>query len=120
MVAQPTITLTAFAHFHYHIPRPIRLPIEMVQPLPLWEIFPDSGEAPQNELLPVPSGHVTLAKTKNHSLYSSDNEFGHHVSDVWDFSASRYLVSNRQYLAFVEDRGIRTRSLLDPGRLAVC
>jgi putative 4-mercaptohistidine N1-methyltranferase len=33
------------------------------------------------------------------------NEYGRQENDVWDFAASRYLVSNREYLGFVEDGG---------------
>ncbi len=82
-----------------------RLPIEMVRQLPLWDICPQSGRAPRNELVPVSGGRVVLGKAKDHPLYGWDNEFGRQDNDVWDFSASRYLVSNQEYLGFVEDRG---------------
>ncbi|MFZ5571876.1 MAG: 5-histidylcysteine sulfoxide synthase [Thermodesulfobacteriota bacterium] len=84
-----------------------RVPIEMVRQLPLWEICPESGEAPENWLLPVRGGKVALGKTKDHPLYGWDNEFGRHESEVWDFSAGKYLVSNREYLDFVRDDGYR-------------
>jgi 5-histidylcysteine sulfoxide synthase/putative 4-mercaptohistidine N1-methyltranferase len=82
-----------------------RLPIEMVRPLPLWSRCRETGEAPQNKLVPVAGGRVVLGKSKDHPLYGWDNEFGCREDDVWDFAASRYLVSNREYLGFVEDRG---------------
>ncbi|MHB9080580.1 MAG: 5-histidylcysteine sulfoxide synthase [Pirellulaceae bacterium] len=82
-----------------------RLPIEMVRQLPLWSICPETGPAPQNALIPVAGGRVVLGKSKDHPLYGWDNEFGHQENDVWDFAASRYLVSNREYLQFVEDGG---------------
>ena len=82
-----------------------RLPIGMVRQLPLWSICPLVGEAPTNELLPVSGGRVVLGKSKDNPLYGWDNEFGRQENDVWDFAASRYLVSNREYLGFVEDRG---------------
>ena len=82
-----------------------RLPIEMVRQLPPWRICPAAGEAPQNELLPVAGGRVVLGKSRDHPLYGWDNEFGRQETEVWDFAASRYLVSNREYLSFVEDRG---------------
>ena len=84
-----------------------RLPIDRVQPLPLWDICTESGPAPENALVPVPGGRVVLGKSKDHPLYGWDNEFGRHSFEVWDFSASRYLVSNQEYLAFVEDGGYR-------------
>lgn len=86
-----------------------RAPIDQVRQLPLWDICPESGEAPVNELLPVPGGKVKLGKTKEHPLYGWDNEFGRHEFDVWDFAAAKYLVSNQEYLGFVEDRGYERR-----------
>jgi 5-histidylcysteine sulfoxide synthase/putative 4-mercaptohistidine N1-methyltranferase len=88
-----------------------RLPIEMVRQLPLWSICPQSGKPPQNELLPVTGGRVVLGKAKDHPLYGWDNEFGRQENEVWDFSASRYLVSNQEYLGFVEERGYEQESL---------
>ena len=82
-----------------------RLPIEQVRQLPLWHICTETGIAPRNNLLPVPGGQVVLGKSKDHPLYGWDNEFGRHAFDVWDFSASQYLVSNHEYLDFVEDGG---------------
>ncbi|MFH0729446.1 MAG: 5-histidylcysteine sulfoxide synthase [Pseudomonadota bacterium] len=87
-----------------------RLPIEKVRPLPLWEICSQTGTSPSNELLPVTGGQVMLGKKKDHPLYGWDNEFGGHAADVWDFSASRFLVSNQEFLSFVEDRGYEDRS----------
>ncbi len=85
-----------------------RLPIERVRQLPLWETCTESGEAPQNELLPVAGGKVSLGKSKDHPLYGWDNEYGRHRFEVEDFAASKYLVSNHEYLAFVEAGGYRT------------
>ena len=82
-----------------------RLPIEMVRPLPLWSICRDCGPAPENELLPVAGGRVMLGKPRNDPLYGWDNEYGRHQTDVWDFAASRYLVSNQEFLGFIEDGG---------------
>jgi 5-histidylcysteine sulfoxide synthase len=90
-----------------------RLPIDQVQPRSLWDICTESGAAPDNAMLPVPGGRVVLGKAKDHPLYGWDNEFGRHTSDVWDFSASRYLVSNQEFLAFVEDGGYEKKGLLD-------
>jgi len=85
-----------------------RLPLDQVRRLPLWEICRDNGEAPQNELLPVAGGKVVLGKSKEHPLYGWDNEYGRHQFNVEDFAAGKYLVSNREYLEFVEAGGYRT------------
>jgi len=85
-----------------------RLPLDMVRQQPGWEICPDSGAAPQNRLLPVAGGKVTLGKPKDHPLYGWDNEYGRHRFSVEDFAASQYLVSNREYLDFVKAGGYDT------------
>jgi 5-histidylcysteine sulfoxide synthase/putative 4-mercaptohistidine N1-methyltranferase len=82
-----------------------RLPIEEVRPLEGWDDCPFSGSAPVNRLLPVAGGKVVLGKTKAHPLYGWDNEFGRHEFEVWDFKAAQYLVSNEEYLSFVEAKG---------------
>lgn len=82
-----------------------RLPIEYVRTLPGWDICRESGKAPENKLLPVAGGKVHLGKPRDHALYGWDNEFGTHVTEVWDFSASKFLVSNQEFLTFVEDGG---------------
>ena len=82
-----------------------RMPLAHVRQLALWEICDETGVAPENELLPVPGGAVTLGKGKDHPLYGWDNEFGRHDYQVADFAASKYLVSNREFLGFVEADG---------------
>ncbi len=84
-----------------------RLPIEEVRFLDGWEACPLTGPAPDNCLLPVSGGTVVLGKDKDHPLYGWDNEFGRHESEVWDFKAGKYLVSNGEYLGFVEDGGYK-------------
>ncbi len=82
-----------------------RLPLKSVCQLPSWEICPENGTAPKNELLPVSGGEVILGKSKDHQLYGWDNEYGQHRFGVWDFQAGKYLVSNQEYLEFVDANG---------------
>ncbi|MBT1070498.1 5-histidylcysteine sulfoxide synthase [Pelotalea chapellei] len=86
-----------------------QLPIDQVQQLPFWDICNQTGEPPANELVTVPKGRVVLGKSREHALYGWDNEFGTHEADVADFKASRYLVSNREFLEFVEAGCYRDR-----------
>ena len=79
-----------------------QLPINQVVQLPFWEICAETGEPPANELLPVSGGKVVLGKQQDHPLYGWDNEYGEHEADVPVFKASQYLVSNREFLEFVE------------------
>jgi 5-histidylcysteine sulfoxide synthase len=82
-----------------------RLPIAEVRSLQGWDHCPLVGQAPENSLLVVPGGKVVLGKTKDHALYGWDNEFGRRECEVGDFKAGKYLVSNGEYLPFVEDSG---------------
>ena len=82
-----------------------QLPIDQVQPLPIWEICREWGPAPVNDLLPVSGGTVRLGKERNHPLYGWDNEYGRHEAEVTDFKAARYLVSNAEYKKFVDADG---------------
>jgi len=86
-----------------------QLPIEHVRTHPLWTICTQAGTAPENELVQVASGRVTLGKKKDHPLYGWDNEFGAFGAQVKEFRASRYLVSNHEFLEFVEDGGYTTQ-----------
>jgi 5-histidylcysteine sulfoxide synthase/putative 4-mercaptohistidine N1-methyltranferase len=84
-----------------------QLPIDQVRRLDFWEICRESGEPPANRLLAVPGGTVTLGKEPDHPLYGWDNEYGRHEAAVDGFAASKYLVSNREFLGFVEAGGYR-------------
>lgn len=85
-----------------------QLPVDEVRQHPLWQRCDSTGEPPDNPFLEVPAGKVRLGKGKDHPLYGWDNEFGTYESDVPQFKAARCLVSNRQYLEFVEDGGYST------------
>ena len=82
-----------------------QLPLDQVIPHPFWEICRESGEPPPNRLLPVEGGRVVLGKTSAHALYGWDNEYGHREAEVAGFKAGECLVSNREFLAFVEAGG---------------
>ncbi len=86
-----------------------QLPIEQVVQLPFWQICPEQGEPPINALLPVAGGRVQLGKQRTHPLYGWDNEYGSHTADVAGFKAAQYLVSNREFLEFVEAGGYRDK-----------
>ncbi|MCE9507993.1 MAG: 5-histidylcysteine sulfoxide synthase [Alphaproteobacteria bacterium] len=86
------------------------LPLKHVRQHPLWgNICRQSGAAPENELLPVAGGTVTLGKDRSNPLYGWDNEYGRETVQVEPFRASKYIVSNREFLAFVKDGGYMVR-----------
>ncbi|MDP2070068.1 MAG: 5-histidylcysteine sulfoxide synthase [Methylotenera sp.] len=79
--------------------------LELVQPHAVWKACAHSGDAPQNELVKIPEGKVYLDKKENAAEYGWDNEYGLHEAHIAEFQASRYLVSNSEFLDFVEDGG---------------
>lgn len=84
-----------------------QLPLDVLREHPFWNDCTFSGPAPPNELLPVinEARKVVLGKPYDHPLYGWDNEYGTQESVVPPFKASRFLVTNEEYLEFVEDGG---------------
>ena len=90
------------------------LPLEFVKPHPIWSnICTETGQAPQNELLPVKGTEIKLGKSRDNPLYGWDNEYGEFDTKVAPFSASKYLVSNKEFLEFVEADGYKNEAYWD-------
>ncbi|MEZ4743373.1 MAG: 5-histidylcysteine sulfoxide synthase [Bdellovibrionota bacterium] len=82
------------------------LPIEEVQPTGnFWQACTSYGKAPDNCLVPVNGGEISLAKPNTDMTYGWDNEYGNSIETVESFSAAKYLTSNQEYLTFVEAGG---------------
>ncbi|TVM08171.1 MAG: 5-histidylcysteine sulfoxide synthase [Halomonas sp.] len=79
--------------------------LHLVTPQEAWEPLRVSGEPPENSLITVPGGEVTLGKDFDDAFYGWDNEYGHHKGEVDEFKASQFLVSNSEFLEFVEAGG---------------
>ena len=86
--------------------------LKYVQKHPAWEPCRDSGVAPSNTLVDIPAAALRLGRERSDpKIYGWDNEFGRHDALTAAFQASRYLVSNREFLAFVEAGGYADDSL---------
>ena len=60
----------------------------------------------KNELLKVKGTTVILEKDRaKPEYYGWDNEFSYHKADIKDFEASKYLVSNGEFLEFIKEGG---------------
>ena len=93
--------------------------LEYVRPQQSWQAEPVSAcvlaAAPVNTLIDVPSGLVLLGKGDPHQnacagdgdarRYGWDNEYGRHEAEIPAFQASRLLVSNAEFMSFVEAGG---------------
>jgi 5-histidylcysteine sulfoxide synthase/putative 4-mercaptohistidine N1-methyltranferase len=82
-----------------------QLPITSVQTHPLFPTCPNQGQAPENYLATVPAGEIQINHTDPAPFYGWDNEYGQHNATVKEFKSAAFLVSNQEYLAFVEDEG---------------
>lgn len=79
--------------------------LQYVRPHPAWQPCRKCGDAPMNDMVDIPAGTVQLGKGADDPTYGWDNEYGCHEAEIQPFQASRYLVSNREYLGFVEAGG---------------
>lgn len=79
--------------------------LDLVRPRPQWRPFSLGGAAPENSLVHIPAGKVVLGRDFTDPVYGWDNEYGHHEAEIDDFKASKYLVSNGEFLEFVEAGG---------------
>jgi 5-histidylcysteine sulfoxide synthase/putative 4-mercaptohistidine N1-methyltranferase len=71
----------------------------------LWSTCESIGPAPANEWLPVAAQTVRLGKPDDDQTFGWDNEYGVEEVRLPAFKAARRLVSNAEFLAFVEDGG---------------
>ncbi len=92
--------------------------LSYVKKHPAWQPCRLAGAAPQNDLLEITSGKVFLGRDKNALYYGWDNEYGHHEAAVPAFQVSRFLVSNGEYLPFVEAGGYEMESCWEAEGLA--
>lgn len=87
--------------------------LKYVNPHKDWEPCREHGQEPVNTLVSIPSGKVDLGRSLADPIYGWDNEYGHHHAVVPEFKTSRYLVTNGEYLEFVEDGGYESQKYWD-------
>ena len=76
----------------------------------LWAACRNSGKPPANEWLPVAGRTIRLGKPETDRTYGWDNEYGHDEVALPPFRAAQRLVSNAEFMAFVEAGGYRQES----------
>ncbi|MBL78699.1 MAG: SAM-dependent methyltransferase [Nitrosomonadaceae bacterium] len=83
-----------------------------------WEPCRESSNAPLNELINVAAGKVKIGKNEDDLIYGWDNEFGYHEAEIGPFQASKYLVSNQEFLEFINADGYNTDKFWEEEGLA--
>ncbi|MCH6258048.1 5-histidylcysteine sulfoxide synthase [Puniceicoccaceae bacterium K14] len=87
-----------------------QLPIELLDARhSSWQVSNNLADAPENKLIEVPGAIVTIGKQSDQNVYGWDNEYGVLTEQVEDFKASKFLVSNKEFLEFINDNGYRTK-----------
>lgn len=85
-----------------------QMPLKLIQNHDNFPLCPLKGEGLENSMVPIKGKTVALGKgTQDHGLYGWDNEYGTATYEVDDFDASLYLVSNGEYLDFVNANGYK-------------
>ena len=92
--------------------------LSYVKKHPAWQPCRLAGTAPQNDLIDIAAGKVFLGKDKSALYYGWDNEYGHHEAAVSAFQASRFLVSNGEFIPFVEAGGYEAENYWEAEGLA--
>ncbi|MCP4442694.1 MAG: 5-histidylcysteine sulfoxide synthase [Aureispira sp.] len=77
-------------------------PAHLLQRPDGWEYAVSSNtNIPENKLIRVEGGKVSLGKPQDSTIYGWDNEYGSLEVEVKPFEATQNLISNQEYLEFV-------------------
>lgn len=85
-----------------------QMDIKFIKEIDDFPICKIDNEIKQNSMIKIEKSKIKLGKDKNHHLYGWDNEYGTFNSTVDKFKVSKYLVSNAEFLEFVENNGYIT------------
>jgi 5-histidylcysteine sulfoxide synthase/putative 4-mercaptohistidine N1-methyltranferase len=92
--------------------------LQFVQPHAAWQPCRETAAAPANTLVTIAAGVTQLGKDHADPRYGWDNEYGQHTASVAEFQTSRFLVSNQEFLGFVEAGGYATDAYWQPEGLS--
>jgi 5-histidylcysteine sulfoxide synthase/putative 4-mercaptohistidine N1-methyltranferase len=116
------IILMGIEHERIHIETSLvlhrQMPLSEIKEVEEFNLCEHAGEAPQNKMVDIRGELVKLGKDKSHNLYGWDNEYGIYEENVEDFQAAKYLVSNGEFMEFVQDGGYEKEEYWDKEGLA--
>ncbi|WP_291750884.1 MULTISPECIES: 5-histidylcysteine sulfoxide synthase [unclassified Sulfuricurvum] len=85
-----------------------QMALEFILPHEDFLLCPVQGDTPENALVSFSASKVSMGKgSADQGLYGWDNEYGHAQVSVEAFQASRYLVSNGEFMDFVMANGYK-------------
>lgn len=115
--SQMWIVLMGIEHERIHIETSLvlhrQMPLKFIKEVKEFAICPHASNAPKNEMLNLKGKRVVLGKDISHNLYGWDNEYGEYSEIVGDFSVSKYLVSNGEFMEFVQEGGYENEEFWD-------
>ncbi len=77
----------------------------------LWSMCDQTSIPPKNDWLPVAETTVMLGKPSSDHTYGWDNEYGSDKVQLPAFRSAKQLVSNQEFLEFMNDGGYRDETL---------
>ena len=86
-----------------------QLPIEKVKRPENWRYVPSGGYNPKNEMIRVAGGVVKIGKAYDDPTYGWDIDYGDRTVEVAPFLASKYLITNADFVDFVKDGGYKNQ-----------
>jgi len=94
-----------------------QMPLKFIKDSQDFNICCETKDIVENSLVKIPKTTVKLGKSFDDNYYGWDNEYGIHKENVKSFKASKYLVSNGEYMEFVKNGGYENSEFwCDEGR----
>ncbi len=87
-----------------------QLPVGKLKRPQGWNYAPTNGEILDNQMREVSGGMVKLGKSQDDLTFGWDSEYGHLEVEVKPFLASQYLITNGEFLEFVQSGGYNHES----------
>lgn len=86
-----------------------QLPVEKLKHPNNWEYAPTNNQIINNQMIEVSGGVVKLGKPEDDPTFGWDIEYGDRQVEVPPFAASKYLITNAEFLEFVKANGYENR-----------
>jgi len=78
-----------------------------------WQYAPSNPTVPENKMIQISGGKINLGKPQTSNTYGWDSEYGHRTLEVKPFCASQHLITNGEFLQFVQDNGYENPDFWD-------